>query len=52
MKSKKDFEHVAALLKSLVNVDKKELYKKFYEAEFLKNPRYNEEKFFKAAGIE
>jgi len=52
MKTKKDFVHVAAMLKALVNVDKKELYQKFYEAEFKKNSRYNEAKFFQAAGIE
>jgi len=51
MNSKKDFVQIADLLKSLVNVDKKELYEKFYKAQFSKNPRFDENRFLKACGV-
>jgi hypothetical protein len=51
MYNRKDFVKIADLLKSLVNVDKKELYEKFYKAEFSKNPRFNETRFLKACGV-
>ena len=53
MYTKKHFIKLASYLKELncKGIDVIEVYRLCYEQDFKKNPRFNEEKFFKACGV-